>query len=180
VLDVWRITVHSGPYVLDVKEGLGEAGDVDELDLRASDAERDQTVTELRRHLVDGRLTMEEFDERSGAALRARTRRDLLATLRELPSRVERRRASPPRSATTAPVLPALAPALVVAALVAVAAISGGWWLLWLIWPALILTRRALWARSGRGPAAWYGWGACGGHRYEKHRQGGHRDYTMV
>jgi hypothetical protein len=147
-----------------------------DLDLRASDAERDRTVTELRRHLVDGRLTMDEFDERSGEALRARTRRDLLATLRELPARADKglaRRA--PRAERTAGLpaaLPALLPALVVAALVALAALSGSWWLLWLIWPALVVTRGAMWrrARYGNGPGAWYGWGACGGHRRSHYR----------
>lgn len=148
-----------------------------DLDLRASDAERDRTVTELRRHLVDGRLTMDEFDERSGEALRARTRRDLLATLRELPTRADHglARRTPRRAERTAgmPIaLPALLPALVVAALVALAALSGSWWLLWLIWPALVVTRGAMWrrARYGNGPGAWYGWGACGGHRRGHYR----------
>ena len=148
-----------------------------DLDLRASDAERDRTVTELRRHLVDGRLTMEEFDERSGEALRARTRRDLLATLRELPARADHglARRAPRRAERTAGLptaLPALLPALVVAAVVALAALSGSWWLLWLIWPTLVVARGAMWRRAmhRNGPGAWYGWGACGGHRRGHYR----------
>ena len=118
---------------------------MDELDLRASDEERDRTVAELRRHLVDGRLTMEEFDQRADQALRARTRRDLVATTAELPHLPDPgqaralRRAE--RSAAAAATLAALLPAAVVVAVVGAAWLSGAWWLLWLIWPALALTR---------------------------------------
>jgi hypothetical protein len=53
--------------------------------LRASDADRDQTISKLTDHFQAGRLTTEEFDERSGRALRARTRADLAALLADLP-----------------------------------------------------------------------------------------------
>jgi hypothetical protein len=53
--------------------------------LRASDADRDQTISQLTDHFQAGRLTTEEFDERSGRALRARTREDLAALLADLP-----------------------------------------------------------------------------------------------
>jgi hypothetical protein len=155
---------------------------VDELDLRASDSEREATVTELRRHLVDGRLTMDEFDERSGEALRARTRRELTATLRELPARVEDGRSRAVRQAERATTvwaaLPALLPVLVVTAVVALAAVSGGWWLLWLIWPALALTRGAAWRRAGYGH--YRGYGSCGGHRHGNRHSRSDRGYTIV
>ena len=41
--------------------------------IRVSDAERDQAVAELSEHYQAGRLTLEEFDDRSSQALRART-----------------------------------------------------------------------------------------------------------
>jgi class 3 adenylate cyclase len=51
-----------------------------------SDAERDQTVTLLREHVVVGRLTLDEFSGRVGAALAARTRGDLGAAMADLPA----------------------------------------------------------------------------------------------
>ena len=52
---------------------------------RVSDAERDETVTLLREHLVVGRLTLDEFSERVGSVLQARTRADLEAVMADLP-----------------------------------------------------------------------------------------------
>ena len=53
--------------------------------LRASDAERERTVGRLRRAVTDGRLTVEELDERSERAYAARTRGELAALLADLP-----------------------------------------------------------------------------------------------
>jgi hypothetical protein len=53
--------------------------------IRASDADRDRAVDQLRQHLADGRLTMEEFTERVDEAYEARTTADLQQALRELP-----------------------------------------------------------------------------------------------
>jgi class 3 adenylate cyclase len=53
---------------------------------RVADADRDRTVTVLREHVVDGRLTLDEFSERVGAALRATTRGDLIAVTADLPT----------------------------------------------------------------------------------------------
>jgi hypothetical protein len=52
---------------------------------RVSDSERDHVVTMLRDHLAVGRLTLDEFSERTGTALAARTRGDLDAVLADLP-----------------------------------------------------------------------------------------------
>ena len=52
---------------------------------RVADADRDRTVTMLREHVVDGRLTLDEFSERVGLALEARTRGDLDAVMANLP-----------------------------------------------------------------------------------------------
>ena len=43
------------------------------LAVRASDAERDQTVALLQHHFADGRLTRAELEERAGAAYAAHT-----------------------------------------------------------------------------------------------------------
>ena len=53
--------------------------------IRASDTDRDRAVAQLRQHLADGRLTMEEFTERVDEAYAARTTADLEVALRELP-----------------------------------------------------------------------------------------------
>ncbi len=59
-------------------------------DLRVSDADRDRAVTELSGHFQEGRLTLEEFDERSSAALRAKTARDLAGLFTDLPTGLAR------------------------------------------------------------------------------------------
>jgi DUF1707 SHOCT-like domain len=56
-------------------------------DIRVSDAERDQAVAELSEHFQSGRLTQDEFDDRSGRALAARTGTDLNGLFADLPPR---------------------------------------------------------------------------------------------
>jgi uncharacterized protein DUF1707 len=58
---------------------------VSDLAIRASDAERDAIVVQLRSHLVAGRLTADEFADRIDETYRARTRDELALVLRELP-----------------------------------------------------------------------------------------------
>ena len=65
---------------------------MDELPVRASDAERDQTVALLRRHSVSGRLTLEEFAHRMDLAFAARTRTELEALTDDLPAEGQPRR----------------------------------------------------------------------------------------
>ena len=56
------------------------------LEERAADADRDRTITMLREHVVEGRLTLDEFSERTGLALEARTRGDLESVMANLPT----------------------------------------------------------------------------------------------
>jgi hypothetical protein len=51
-----------------------------------SDADRERVVRELTRHCGDGRLTLDELEERVGEAYAATTRDELALALRELPS----------------------------------------------------------------------------------------------
>ena len=53
---------------------------------RAGDSDRDSVVTALRDHLVAGRLTLDEFSERTGVALTARTKAELEAVLADVPT----------------------------------------------------------------------------------------------
>lgn len=59
------------------------SGDFPEM--RASDAERERVAEALREAVAEGRLTMEEFDERLEAAYTARTHADLEPLVRDLP-----------------------------------------------------------------------------------------------
>lgn len=53
--------------------------------LRIGDNERDLTVQTLTEHFAAGRLTRDELDQRTGAALIAQSGSDLAALLRDLP-----------------------------------------------------------------------------------------------
>jgi hypothetical protein len=53
--------------------------------MRIGDAERDQAVAVLSEHFVAGRLTQEEFEERSDQATRARYTDDLSPLFADLP-----------------------------------------------------------------------------------------------
>ena len=63
---------------------------------RASDRERDATADRLQAALAEGRLDIEEYQQRLDAAMRARTRGDLAALVADLPrpvpTPVERKR----------------------------------------------------------------------------------------
>ena len=59
--------------------------------MRIGDSERDEAVSMLQEHHAEGRLSTEEFDERMGKALEARTGSDLPRTPLHLPA-VHRRR----------------------------------------------------------------------------------------
>jgi len=54
-------------------------------EMRASDAERERVAEVLREALAEGRLDMEEFQERLDSAYRARTRGELAPLVRDLP-----------------------------------------------------------------------------------------------
>ena len=56
-------------------------------DKRASDRERDSVVSDLRVHGGEGRLSVEELDQRIAAALAAPTRAELAKLVADLPQR---------------------------------------------------------------------------------------------
>ncbi len=59
---------------------------MNELSPRASDVDRERAVHILRTHLVEGRLTLDEFAQRVEVALRAGTLDELTATAEALPA----------------------------------------------------------------------------------------------
>jgi len=54
--------------------------------LRIADADRERAVAQLSKHAGDGRLTLDEFEERVGEVYAARTNGDLRPVFRGLPS----------------------------------------------------------------------------------------------
>ena len=57
-----------------------------ENEMRVGSAEREAIAAELREHYASGRLTLDELNERLEAAFAAKTRGDLTAVMRDLPS----------------------------------------------------------------------------------------------
>lgn len=121
--------------------------------MRASDADRDVVVSDLGEHFQAGRLTAAELDERTGQALTARTHGELSGLLADLPAIGTAAAQIPaagspgarplPSPGRTAPAFRTALVGLVIAALV-LAVAFGGWGLIWLLVPALVITRRAV------------------------------------
>ncbi|TWD79123.1 uncharacterized protein DUF1707 [Kribbella amoyensis] len=114
--------------------------------VRIGDAERDQAVAVLSDHFVAGRLTQEEFEDRSDQATRARYSADLVPLFEDLPDQ----RAVQPGVPSWSPALRGgqqrfrpgppfffLAPLLMIGLLVATIAVAGPWILWFLFWIAL-------------------------------------------
>ena len=115
-------------------------------DLRVSDADRDRAIAGLSEHFQAGRLTADEFEERTGRALAARTAADLAALFTDLPRQQRTVPAASPVPAGAGPHLPArpqVTPIAIIAIIVAAAIISGHPGLIVLV-PvvALIIVRR--------------------------------------
>jgi aminopeptidase N len=106
----------------------------DDPDLRASDAERERAVDDLRAHAAEGRLTVEELEQRTAAALAARTHRDLAALAADLPRAPRPRQELARARAEFADHLRTYL--LVMALLVAIWALTGAGYF-WPVWPAL-------------------------------------------
>ena len=133
--------------------------------MRASDADRDAVLSDLSEHFQAGRLTAEEFDERAGRALAARTWGELKDLLHDLPTTLPGPRVpaavipgarSERPAGRRAPVpVPVLA-GIGIAIAVSVGVAHSGWGLLWLVFAALFIARRLTWfagapRRSGPG-----------------------------
>jgi hypothetical protein len=117
---------------------------------RASDADRDALVSDLSEHFQAGRLTAAELDERTGRALTARTWGELGELAADLPAlRPAAPAATPagrpqPPARRAAPALTAGLVGLAIAAVVLVHMVHGGWGLIWLLLPVLLIARRAI------------------------------------
>jgi len=123
--------------------------------MRVSDADRDRAIAELSEHYQAGRLTTEEFEDRTDHALQARTSADLAALFTDLP----RRQAPVTSAAASAPASPgrswpALVPVVPVAvlAIVAMLALLGGhpFHFAWLPVVAIVVVRFLVGGRGRR------------------------------
>jgi hypothetical protein len=124
---------------------------VTDLELRASDRDRERVVEQLEAHAGEGRLSVEELEERTERALGARTAGDLAALTRDLP---ERRGA--PRRPRLRPGPELRTFAAVMTLLIAIWALAGAGYF-WPIWPLLG------WGVFVVGPRRRFG--LCGGRR---------------
>jgi len=128
--------------------------------LRVSDADRDRAIAELSEHYQAGRLSTEEFEDRTGRALQARITADLAALFSDLPRReAPMTGATATSAANTAPASPAkswparapVAPVTILA-VVAVLALLGGhlFHIAWVPVVAIIVVRVLAGGRSRR------------------------------
>ena len=60
----------------------------DGYNMRVGDADREAAAAQLREHYADGRLTLDELNERLDQAFAAKTKSDLTAVMRDLPQPV--------------------------------------------------------------------------------------------
>jgi hypothetical protein len=119
--------------------------------MKASDADRDAVLSDLSEHFQAGRLTADEFEDRTGRALAARTWGELRDLLQDLPASPAGPRV-PVAATTGAPQQRplgrmVLVPVAVLAGIGIVVAVSAGtahprWGILWLLLPVLLIARR--------------------------------------
>ena len=126
--------------------------------IRVADADREQLAEELREHMLAGRLTSEEFEERLAGAYRAVTRAELDALRADLPMGLVRiqsalalRRAKVRRRLIQQGGGAFGASAICVAIWLATGA-SGPFWPVWVIVPTMIPVLRDAWQLFGPDP----------------------------
>ena len=122
-------------------------------DLRISDADRNSVVSDLSEHFEAGRLSVTEFQERSGQAMNARTWRDLEGIFADLPplipSSPERHRHRGPRPWMVAAIALALTCAFAAATIVGGG--GHGFWFPWFVFPiGIFLVARRYWLSGGQ------------------------------
>jgi hypothetical protein len=110
-------------------------------DQRISDADRNDAISDLSRHTGDGRLTLEEFEERVDEVLRARTTADLRTPFRGLPAPIPTRRTMSAWRTSPRARLPANLAFVVV--LVALTVVALGAWVLWIAIPMFLCRGKA-------------------------------------
>jgi hypothetical protein len=130
----------------------------DPSSLRVADADRERVSEELREHMLAGRLTSEEFEERLGRAYGARTRADLAAVSADLPmspasvKRTVQERRSRVRRRLLQEAGASAGVSLVCVAVWLASGASGSFWPIWVIIFALLPIVRDGWELLGPAP----------------------------
>jgi hypothetical protein len=130
----------------------------DRSSLRVADADREQLVEELREHMLAGRLSSDEFEERLGLAYAASTRADLDALRADLPmspagvqlalgerrSKLRRRLIQEAGGSASA--------SIVCVAVWLASGANGSFWPIWVILFTMLAVVRDAWALFGPAP----------------------------
>jgi uncharacterized membrane protein YccC len=126
--------------------------------IRIADADRERASEELREHLIAGRLTSEEFEERLGLAYTARTRADLDALGADLPmssasvQRAQEERRSKLRRRLLQEAGGSASASLVCVAIWLASGADGSFWPIWVIIFTLLPLLRDGWRLFGPAP----------------------------
>ena len=124
----------------------------DQQKMRASDRDRQQVLEQLRGALEDGRLRMEEYVDRMGAAYQAATYGDLAPLYADLPT-------STPVTAGPQTAVAATAPPAAISRAGCLAGLPAVLKVLWTIWLAAVAINVVVWALvSGTGGHLAYLW----------------------
>lgn len=133
-----------------------------DADMRASQEERERVVELLRTHAGEGRLELDELEQRVEAALGARTRGELDALLRDLPGSLRRpRQGGAVRAVALGSAAAAFLPLVVGIAILALAPAA----LAWIGWTVI-----GWWFFFGL-PSAGLGFAFCGHARRRRARR---------
>jgi Domain of unknown function (DUF1707) len=130
----------------------------DPSSIRVADADRERVSEELREHMLAGRLTPEEFEERLGQAYGSRTRADLAAVSADLPispasaKRTVQERRSRVRRRLLQEAGASAGVSLVCVAIWLASGASGSFWPIWVIIFALLPIVRDGWELLGPAP----------------------------
>ncbi len=119
--------------------------------MKASDADRDAVLSDLSEHFQAGRLAADEFEDRTGRALAARTWGELRDLMQDLPTSPAGPHVSVTATTGAPPHRPlgrtVLVPIAVLAGIGIAVTMSAGtahahWGILWLVLPVLLIARR--------------------------------------
>jgi hypothetical protein len=116
--------------------------------LRASDADRDETADRLRRHHTDGRIDADEFQERLDSCYRAKTVGELAELTRDLPADRARRDSGARAGFGLLGCLRMIPIVPIILAIVAIHLIAGAVSGLWILIPLLFVARLTIFRRG--------------------------------
>jgi Flp pilus assembly protein TadB len=125
--------------------------------LRASDEDRDRIVERLHRAATEGRISSDELEQRTAAALKARTYAELEATVADLPGPA-RQRSTPVRRSSAGWALATVRqyPVLLVLAIPVLAVVTAMLLAATIVWTVLVLIVLMVGGRHRMGRPPWH------------------------